>query len=1057
MRVVDSPVKNEQEDEEDEQEKQHQYEPGLNDEEEYGDEDKPYNEIDGFLVSLLSMCISTNPDDLLANDPSIIDKLVSIAAVSNNQESHRRISLRCLWLLSIGKMAPMIGFHSNQGWITLTEAVYRWGESGDYESGILYCCMISILLGGVARAVIDPDTIFTLTRWVRGLLSNSSLLMDLEGEIDGEYGTSIVNGRVLQALSKCTAGQSLSGLTLLLLAKQSFRREVSAIHFIREGGLAAVQSLCINGWVPAEVGAGARLVLESALDASPFVRRAIFNSFLVIARSIAIVALPSAQDPLCTCAGLATTHNENNLDGQDAYSDQNDMGHIDEAFEIWREATLPMQRDVDWKPKNGTSWHVSSVVLWAQCPELRATIEGLWEETGGELELGTNTSEYALASAVKFLHTGILFPPPTHASRIDLLKLANELGAKSLVQEAANCILHLMSPADIDSTLEISTSLDLSDFEKDVRCFRATGKRPPINFIPEVAELGAEIMFARQNSALTPMRNPTSNTTRQVHDRAATNTDRYGAASDISEYVIEDENIFTSDAGKRFRGTPNAKIKSGGIYGLLLEAGGHKPQSGSKTQVPQSGAANRIPGKIPTEPKTSRSAFGSTNVQKGKHLETAAPVKPVSSRNGGAERAASAGARPKHGGEKSQKVRESSSTVADSWTEGESGFFEFDSNMSLAPEREPSQREKRLLALSNPKQASPSRKEAGTENDTTEAETKLPKRAQSPTLRDALEKNKDDIPLIPLDPNVRSSLILLKSRSSRRRRSVADVENEQHLEELSSKKLATERPPAAPLDVEMRRSSLRSLVSCTKRQGCTCADCISSLSLSPQFAANTARPACPVSHSFEPAAQDKEYVHEEDEGESEYDMPSFRLGTQNAAIPNFLAQSHSSVDDAATAYGVKDMGGEPQEQCAQCGRLFNSGPYARHIKICAKVFIEKRAVFPMREKRIGDHPELMAERKKPEPVGRGRKAADAAEKTKLWKEQSQQFREAMAGAREYSTAAAAGLPLPPPITQAKPANYIACPHCSRSFSQTAGERHIPHCKDAKSRPKALLR
>ena len=40
---------------------------------------------------------------------------------------------------------------------------------------------------------------------------------------------------------------------------------------------------------------------------------------------------------------------------------------------------------------------------------------------------------------------------------------------------------------------------------------------------------------------------------------------------------------------------------------------------------------------------------------------------------------------------------------------------------------------------------------------------------------------------------------------------------------------------------------------------------------------------------------------------------------------------------------------------------------------------------------------------------------------------------------------------PPPVS--KNLDYIQCPHCMRRFNQTAGERHIPKCRDTINKPK----
>ena len=42
--------------------------------------------------------------------------------------------------------------------------------------------------------------------------------------------------------------------------------------------------------------------------------------------------------------------------------------------------------------------------------------------------------------------------------------------------------------------------------------------------------------------------------------------------------------------------------------------------------------------------------------------------------------------------------------------------------------------------------------------------------------------------------------------------------------------------------------------------------------------------------------------------------------------------------------------------------------------------------------------------------------------------------------------------LPPPPPSENP-DYKQCPWCSRRFSPTAAERHIPQCKDTKNRPR----
>lgn len=190
---------------------------------------------------------------------------------------------------------------------------------------------------------------------------------------------------------------------------------------------------------------------------------------------------------------------------------------------------------------------------------------------------------------------------------------------------------------------------------------------------------------------------------------------------------------------------------------------------------------------------------------------------------------------------------------------------------------------------------------------------------------------------------------------------------------------------------------------------------------------------------------------------------------------------------AAAPTEYPEESGEMRE-CPHCGRKFNVTPYAKHIKICEKVFIKKRKVFDSTKMRIqGVDPELekiLAQAAKDAakqaalekrnaakggqnqavPVNKKPQAAAASGggggdggATGKWKDQSNAFREAMKAARQYSKAVAEGKPLPPPVASAPDASLILCPTCGRRFNQKAAERHIPQCKNIIAKPTMLKR
>ena len=203
--------------------------------------------------------------------------------------------------------------------------------------------------------------------------------------------------------------------------------------------------------------------------------------------------------------------------------------------------------------------------------------------------------------------------------------------------------------------------------------------------------------------------------------------------------------------------------------------------------------------------------------------------------------------------------------------------------------------------------------------------------------------------------------------------------------------------------------------------------------------------------------------------QSSYEEPSSSSSLYEMAAAN-------AVPDGADGYEGEQM------ECSDCGRKFNPGPYQRHIKICAKVFLQKRKVFDVAKQRYADNPEVLQILKQkggpdkkpsrqaaamPKAVfnaaadpsgdyapGRGGKSRQSsgysnqpvAAAKKDWKQESDAFRAAMRAARQVSNAIATGAPLPPPTMSAPDPSLVPCPHCGRRFSQKAGERHIPQCQ-----------
>ena len=240
--------------------------------------------------------------------------------------------------------------------------------------------------------------------------------------------------------------------------------------------------------------------------------------------------------------------------------------------------------------------------------------------------------------------------------------------------------------------------------------------------------------------------------------------------------------------------------------------------------------------------------------------------------------------------------------------------------------------------------------------------------------------------------------------------------------------------------------------------------------------------------------------YDDDDGNNEYQIPSRPPPAGSSSSASNVYNSPAPPNMAADPYGESEGGGE-QIACPDCGRKFNPGPFEKHVKICAKVFMQKRKTFDSTKMRIQavvqDNPELaqiLAKKQKEEKalaakearrvaaggastgtkgVGgagagggapKGPRAPPAEEPIGAkggalpkWKQQSKAFRESMRAAREITEAIEKGAPLPPPVMSAPDPSLIPCPHCGRRFNEKAGERHIPQCQNIKARPTALKR
>ncbi|KAM5264001.1 LOW QUALITY PROTEIN: zinc finger C2HC domain-containing protein 1B [Ctenodactylus gundi] len=129
--------------------------------------------------------------------------------------------------------------------------------------------------------------------------------------------------------------------------------------------------------------------------------------------------------------------------------------------------------------------------------------------------------------------------------------------------------------------------------------------------------------------------------------------------------------------------------------------------------------------------------------------------------------------------------------------------------------------------------------------------------------------------------------------------------------------------------------------------------------------------------------------------------------------------------------------------CEVCGRRFAADVLKRHGPICRKVFKKKRRPFNSLKQRLQgtDIPTVQsAPPSKSQPVRKSN-----------WRQQREDFVNAIRSARQCALALREGRPLPPPPAPAANPDYIQCPYCMRRFNENAASRHINFCKEQSSR------
>ncbi|NXD21471.1 ZC21C protein, partial [Spelaeornis formosus] len=148
---------------------------------------------------------------------------------------------------------------------------------------------------------------------------------------------------------------------------------------------------------------------------------------------------------------------------------------------------------------------------------------------------------------------------------------------------------------------------------------------------------------------------------------------------------------------------------------------------------------------------------------------------------------------------------------------------------------------------------------------------------------------------------------------------------------------------------------------------------------------------------------------------------------------------------AASAAEQEEFG-----QCNFCKRKFLCTRLEKHMSICGKNQGSKRKVFDSRKARVrGTELEQYQQRKS----SRSPQSKTPPRKNN-WKQKHEALIHIMSQTRQVQQILAKGRKVSdlPPLPPIENPDYVACTYCGRKFAPRVAERHIPKCKNIKSRP-----
>eukprot|EP00981_Chlorochromonas_danica_P000746 scaffold167_cov168-Ochromonas_danica.AAC.13 len=917
------------------------------------------------------------------------------------------------------------------------------------------------------------------------LSDNQALLSDL---IDFVIADFLVDVNSMEwNIALIQRGHQLAASFVLALASAALRDEERFTLAMNSGVLSSLQQTAISKGLEEDVRKTARRLLAAYISSSSNARDGILDAFLEMSASLAEIPLPNGPEP-------AVYQHEISLQdetGKDLWIHLKDSGSLDIADqtpEIERLERLLLQRDVEWIPQSGTSWQLSSALLWARCPALHEIIQGFWEQGGGCLELTIDSSDQVVASVCHYIHSGLLRLPPTVTSQLELLRVSAQLGMDSLQKVVEDAITLRIKRETLPEVVSFCREHHFENLAAMCQAAAQSTKKPVLrlqsfhesqinnvtlkNAIYESLQDVSAILKQSQDipeSTTTHghggrvglLKEPKSSTTGWLDDSSDIYSDNlFSAASNGPS--LDKPSSFASSMSPAPTGLSKSglKPKSGGIYSLLLQ------QQGESTSTATPLDTAKMPGKVMPDKE------GALKKSTGKKAPPPGDSR-VKNRK--------AGKPPiEHSEDDLLNSTMESSAMEESILHIEGlAISEYRTGMSLEPPREKSEREKRWERMAQPKHSREPKAKSKTDSKKKDIKGDAPDGSLDQSLdHSPLESTATQAP-VPVQGKGNHASV-----NNKKKPPLPIVDHSSVVTAITTKTMPTsdEADPYHPQDEETEppknvRSSLALLKAKTtarsRRRGSLLTareEDVPDSSLPPPLSVNS-KDSEMLSHmeprsawstqSLDQPSFEKRVEESYDYDYQEQQQPREKLEREESFFEDDEGEDGYDKWHEGN-YGDEGEGGDDGElqSCPDCGRRFLPSSLARHIRICQKVFQKKRKVFDSAKKRVEGIPELQEllgrkSRTGKQPSGKTQALPSSGEtKASKWKAQSEAFRAAMRAMKatdDDSGPTRANRPSQPYIDP----SLIQCPHCQRRFNEQAAARHIPLCQNIIAKPSSL--